>query len=76
MLAWSLLLVCGLRLHRCSERAVVGMAVAGMPDGWVISSKPAHEALVSEADFIAAQDMAPTGPRPWAIRLCRARAGT
>ena len=30
MLAWSLLLVCGLRLHRWSDRAVVGMAVAGM----------------------------------------------
>jgi site-specific DNA recombinase len=25
-----------------------------LPDGWVISSKPAHPALVSEADFIAA----------------------
>jgi hypothetical protein len=30
MLAWSLLLVCGLRLHRWSDRAVAGMAVAGM----------------------------------------------
>jgi hypothetical protein len=28
-----------------------------LPDGWVISSKPAHEALVSEADFIAAKDV-------------------
>jgi site-specific DNA recombinase len=28
-----------------------------LPDGWVISSKPAHPALVSEADFIAAQDI-------------------
>ena len=28
MLAWSLLLVCGLRLHRWSDRPVVGMAVA------------------------------------------------
>ena len=26
-----------------------------LPDGWVISRKPAHEALVSEADFVAAQ---------------------
>ena len=26
-----------------------------MPDGWVISARPAHLALVSEADFIAAQ---------------------
>jgi site-specific DNA recombinase len=36
-----------------------------LPDGWVISSKPAHEALVSEADFIAAQDVnAARGPAP------------
>src|SRR5512146_3372729 len=26
-----------------------------LPDGWVISARPAHEALVSEADFIAVQ---------------------
>jgi len=30
MRAWSLLLVCGLRLHRWSDRAVAGAAVAGM----------------------------------------------
>jgi site-specific DNA recombinase len=36
-----------------------------LPDGWVISSRPAHEALVSEADFIAAQDLgAARGPAP------------
>jgi site-specific DNA recombinase len=35
------------------------------PDGWVISNKPAHLALVSEADFIAAQDIsASRGPSP------------
>jgi site-specific DNA recombinase len=28
-----------------------------LPDGWVISRKPAHEALVSEADYIAARDI-------------------
>ena len=28
-----------------------------LPDGWVISRRPAHEALVSEADYIAAQDI-------------------
>src|SRR5690348_12721816 len=37
-----------------------------LPEGWVISKHPAHAALVSEADFIAAQDMAasrgPAGP--------------
>ena len=36
-----------------------------LPDGWVISRKPAHEALVSEDDFIAAQDIsAARGPSP------------
>jgi DNA invertase Pin-like site-specific DNA recombinase len=36
-----------------------------LPDGWVISARPAHEALVSEADFIAAQDIsAARGPEP------------
>lgn len=65
MQACSLLVVCGLRLHGWSDRAVVGMAVAGLPDGRVISSKPTHEALVSEADCIAAQDMgAARGPAP------------
>jgi site-specific DNA recombinase len=34
-----------------------------LPDGWVISRKPAHPALVSEADFIATQDISATrGP--------------
>ena len=34
-----------------------------LPEGWVISRHPAHAALVSEADFIAAQDTAvPQGP--------------
>jgi hypothetical protein len=36
-----------------------------LPDGWVISRRPAHKALVSEADFIAAQDIsARRGPAP------------
>ena len=36
-----------------------------LPDGWVISRKPAHPALVTEADFIAAQDVnAARGPSP------------
>jgi site-specific DNA recombinase len=36
-----------------------------LPDGWVISKKPAHPALVSEADFIAAQAIsAARGPAP------------
>jgi hypothetical protein len=36
-----------------------------LPDGWVISRKPAHPALVSEADFIAVQDIsAARGPSP------------
>ena len=34
-----------------------------LPDGWVISRNPAHQALVSEDDFIAAQDVnAARGP--------------
>ncbi len=28
-----------------------------LPDGWVISNRPAHPALVSEDDFVAAQDI-------------------
>jgi DNA invertase Pin-like site-specific DNA recombinase len=33
-----------------------------LPDGWVISARPAHPALVSEADFIAVQNIrAPRG---------------
>jgi site-specific DNA recombinase len=36
-----------------------------LPDGWVISRKPAHPASVSEGDFIAAQDVsAARGPAP------------
>jgi hypothetical protein len=39
-----------------------------LPDGWVISARPAHEALVSEADFIAARtSMPPAARRPKAI---------
>ena len=34
-----------------------------LPEGWVVSKHPAHAALVSEADFITAQDVAvPRGP--------------
>ncbi len=40
-----------------------------LPEGWVISKYPAHAALVSEADFIAAQDTtAPRGPAGPAVR--------
>ena len=40
-----------------------------LPEGWVISKHPAHTALVSEADFIAAQDAAaPRGPAGPAVR--------
>jgi hypothetical protein len=36
-----------------------------LPDGWVISKRPAHPALVSEEDFIAAQGIsAARGPAP------------
>jgi site-specific DNA recombinase len=37
-----------------------------LPEGWIISNRPAHPALVSEAGFIAAQDITagrgPAGP--------------
>jgi hypothetical protein len=40
-----------------------------LPEGWVISKRPAHAALVSEADFITAQDTAaPRGPAGPAAR--------
>ena len=40
-----------------------------LPEGWVISKRPAHAALVSEADFIRAQDTAaPRGPAGPAAR--------
>jgi hypothetical protein len=40
-----------------------------LPEGWVISRHPAHAALVSEADFIAAQDAAaPRGPAGPGVR--------
>ena len=40
-----------------------------LPEGWVISKRPAHAALVSEADFIAAQAAAaPRGPAGQAAR--------
>ena len=40
-----------------------------LPDGWVISKGPARPALVSEADFIAAQEVAaPRGPASPAVR--------
>ena len=36
-----------------------------LPDGWVISARPAHTALISEADFVAAQAVrAARGPVP------------
>src|SRR5262249_59753133 len=40
-----------------------------LPDGWVVSNRPAHPALLSEADFIAVQQMsAPPGPAGLATR--------
>jgi hypothetical protein len=40
-----------------------------LPEGWVISCKPAHPAIISEADYIAAQDSsAPRGPAGSAAR--------
>jgi hypothetical protein len=43
-----------------------------LPDGWVISSRPAHPALVSEDDFVAVQDInAARGPVPHATPVLR-----
>jgi site-specific DNA recombinase len=40
-----------------------------LPEGWVISTQPAHPALVSESDYIAAQQVsAPRGPAGPAAR--------
>jgi len=40
-----------------------------LPDGWVISTRSAHPALVSEADFIAVQEIStPRGPAGLATR--------
>jgi hypothetical protein len=42
------------------------------PDGWVISNRPAHPPLISEADFITAQDVSATrGPAPQAGPVLR-----
>ena len=40
------------------------------PEGWVISNHPAHPALVSEADFIAAQDTTLPAARPRSTHRC------
>ena len=45
-----------------------------LPEGWVISKHPAHAALVSEADFIAAQD-ASCAARPGRTRGPQVPAG-
>jgi site-specific DNA recombinase len=48
-----------------------GVPRRNLPDGWVISARPAHPALVSEADFIAAQAVnAARGPFPAANHDC------
>jgi hypothetical protein len=46
-----------------------GLRAWNLPESWVISRHPAHAALVSEADFIKAQDTtAPRGPAGPAAR--------
>ena len=43
-----------------------------LPDGWVISNRPAHPPLVSEANIVAAQDVnAARGPAPQASPVLR-----
>jgi hypothetical protein len=46
-----------------------------LPDGWVISRTPAHEGLVSEVDFIAAQDPRDGFGHGWPARASPAGAG-
>jgi site-specific DNA recombinase len=45
------------KIARLLDLARAGPSSRVLPDGWVISARPAHPALVSEADFIAAQDI-------------------
>jgi DNA invertase Pin-like site-specific DNA recombinase len=45
-----------------------------LPDGWVISSRLAHPALVSEDDFVAAQDV--NAARDRSRRMSQCSAGT
>jgi hypothetical protein len=48
-----------------------------LPGGWVISNRPAHPALVSEANFIAAQDISVgRGPAPKAGPSAHISSGT
>jgi site-specific DNA recombinase len=46
-----------------------------LPDGWVISARPAHPALVSEPDFIAAQNVNAARDRPPDAALAARRRG-
>lgn len=47
----------------------------GLPDGWVISARPAHPALVSEADFIAVQGIQTSRGTPVKAGRCYLLAG-
>ena len=48
------------------------MARWNLPEGWVISTRPAHPAIISEADYIAAQDLSlRRGPGSPAARCYR-----
>ena len=48
-----------------------------LPDGWVISARPAHEALVSEANYVAAQAVsAPAARRQRVTSPGRGNGGT
>ena len=63
MITW-----CGSLVPSVRATSVSGWPT-GMPAGWVISARPAHPPIVSEADYIAAQDAsAPRGPAGPATR--------
>ena len=46
------------RFHRCTGLGYRPVQRWNLPEGWVISARPAHPAIVTEADFIAAQGLA------------------
>ncbi len=55
--------------RRAPRRSAASTPRWNLPEGWVISKRPAHAALVSEAGFIRAQDTAaPRGPAAPAAR--------
>ena len=53
-----LILELNLAEHADAAATHVTVVMRHLDEGWVISARPAHPAIVTEADFIAAQDLA------------------